>query len=111
MRALPTLILALSLAAATRADEARAIAALTKQGAEMLRDEKAKGQPAVVVRFPARGPVKAVDLKPLADLPKLEAVDLAETPVRDADLAHLAGLAQLVDLSLAATGITDKGLA
>src|SRR5262245_56174268 len=91
------------ISAAARGDEARAIAALTKQGAEVVRDEKAKGMPAIIVRFGVRGSAKTIDLKPLAELPALEVVDLADTPVRDADLAHLAGLPKLVEVNVAGT--------
>src|SRR5262249_47400726 len=94
--------------ASARADEAKAIAALRKQGAEVLRDDKVKDSP-VVVRFPG-GSAKAVDPRPLGELPALTRLDLADTPAKDGDLAHLAGLARLEDLLLGGTGITDKGV-
>jgi Leucine-rich repeat (LRR) protein len=53
---------------------------------------------------------KSDDLAPLADLPHLERLYLANTPVTDEGLRHIASLCRLKRMSLWQTRITDAGI-
>ena len=54
---------------------------------------------------------RVADLTPLADLPQLASLWLADNPITDAGLAPVARIPRLSDLSLNGSAITDAGLA
>src|SRR5262249_38392282 len=101
-------VLALSVTA--RATEDDAVAALKRVGGTFDRVEDDPRQPVRAVYLPG-GLVTDVDLKNLADMPRLETLKLDSAGViTDAGLKELAGLKQLKDLGLSGTRVTDAGL-
>ena len=95
-----------------RADEAedKAVKAIQELGGLIIRDRQAKDKPIVGVKL-SKSRVTDAELKHLAGLQQLKALDLIGTKVTDAGLKHLVGLKQLQVLILDGTKVTAKGKA
>jgi hypothetical protein len=116
---------------ATKDEQAEAIAALKKAGAEM----KVDGTKVVTLYFEQGSKVTDAEVERIGKLKSLEALNLAfspqisdaglaplsglknlhvlvlnDTPISDAGLTHLAGLTELRELELNQTKVTDAGL-
>lgn len=87
-------------------DEAQAVAALKKLGAN-LSVRKGQKVEAAELRNPE---VTDADLVHLRALPHLKLLEIDATRLTDAGLEHLAGLANLEDLQIGHGPITDAGL-
>jgi hypothetical protein len=95
---------------APSAPEAKAIADIEKSGGSAR--PLAQNDDRLDVSFQMQGAsVTDKDLKPIAQLKKIAAVNLAKTSVTDAGLAQLAQHPEIVQLHLEQTKITDAGLA
>ncbi len=84
----------------------QAIAAIEKLGGDVQVDDNN----AVMVVGLVETQVTDADLKGLAGLTQLRALDLQGTQVTDAGLKELAGLKQLQSLALYGTKVTDAGV-
>jgi Leucine-rich repeat (LRR) protein len=90
--------------------EGKALALLSRFGAEFGSDDKDAAKP--VVRVTLRdAPVADVVLAALPNLPALRKLDLSLSPLGDTDPAPLGKLERLESLSLYATGAGDSALA
>jgi uncharacterized protein (TIGR03067 family) len=96
--------------AETKAAEDKAVAAITKLGGQVTRDEKAAGKPVVAVSLSSVPVTDAALAELLKDLKNLETLDLFKTKVTDAGLKELQGLNNLRSLSLGFTKVSDKGI-
>jgi hypothetical protein len=106
---LVSFVLLSALGASSRADDAKAVAALEAKGAKVERDLKTKDKPVIRVDL-AKKSINDDDLALLVSLEWLETLDLSDTPISDAGLAHLVGLKHLKKLDLMHT-YTFAGLA
>src|SRR5262249_52007664 len=97
--------------AAARADDAadQAVKTIEALGGKLTRDEKVPDKPGVAVNL-HDSKVTDDDLKDLAGLKQLRALDLSENNITDAGLKHLAALPQLQTLNLRWTYVTDAGM-
>src|SRR5262249_41556783 len=99
----------LVLVLAGRADEAAAVKAVRKLGAEVTVDPKRPGKPVVGVSFIGTE-VTDAGLKELKELKSLQSLDLGGTKITDAGLRELKNLNTLQKLRLGFTQVTDTGL-
>jgi Leucine Rich repeat len=105
-------ILLITIAApTTKADDAedKAVQFIEKLGGSVVRDEKVDSKPVVEVCL--QGTLFAdADMKELAALKSLEALDLCATRFTDDGLAELTAFKRLQVLNLSCTKVTDAGL-
>jgi hypothetical protein len=96
---------------AVQADDAedKAIQFIEKLGGSVVRDEMADTKPVVEVCLQGTLFTDA-DVKELASLKNLEALDLCATRITDDGLADLNGFKRLRSLNLSCTQVTDAGL-
>ena len=115
---LSALLLAVTIAPAKAADEKSSEhSAAEKQAIEQVRQsggsvmEIAQNDNRLDVAYHlADGEVKDEKLAPLANMPKLYALNLRGTAITDAGLAHIANAQELVRLHLEKTAVGDEGL-